>query len=578
MELFLLLVLGVLGSFAVEVKRPRGVSLSNRAFYDESKPFTCLDGSRTIPFDRVNDDYCDCADGTDEPGTAACSNGRFHCTNAGFKPQYIPASRVNDGVCDCCDTTDEYNSGELCQNTCREMGKKEREELLLQAEVATEGFRLKQQFIEEAKKSREESQTKLQDMIQQRQTLQGQVETLRAEKEEAEKPERDAKDTHKKAWEEQKQVEKEALEKRQALEAFSELDQDSDGMLTAQELLSHQELDSDGDGSLTLEEAQSILGGSYSSDSSSFESNVWPEIHEKYKSEKKMSTEEIQSIRNEENLETLPLVPGKKMKFRRVWREQTMRRKLHRDLKLKDWSIKQTLPPKPHDETELPPYDEFTQILIDAADKARSQFEEAEKSMKELEDTIRSLEKEVSLDFGPDGEFSYLYGQCYDLTTSEYVYRLCPFNRVTQKPKSGGSETNLGTWGSWAGPEDNKFTAMKYEQGTSCWQGPNRSTLVSPYKWVIQTILPHTCVIHSWFGPWMIYFAFVTLQNCCETIAQLCLRVGAVYFFSQVKLLCGKETLVTSTSEPSRCEYLMEFYTPAACHPPQALSGDHDEL
>uniref|UniRef100_A0A8C5QCZ0 Glucosidase 2 subunit beta n=1 Tax=Leptobrachium leishanense TaxID=445787 RepID=A0A8C5QCZ0_9ANUR len=466
MELFLLLVLGVLGSFAVEVKRPRGVSLSNRAFYDESKPFTCLDGSRTIPFDRVNDDYCDCADGTDEPGTAACSNGRFHCTNAGFKPQYIPASRVNDGVCDCCDTTDEYNSGELCQNTCREMGKKEREELLLQAEVATEGFRLKQQFIEEAKKSREESQTKLQDMIQQRQTLQGQVETLRAEKEEAEKPERDAKDTHKKAWEEQKQVEKEALEKRQALEAFSELDQDSDGMLTAQELLSHQELDSDGDGSLTLEEAQSILGGSYSSDSSSFESNVWPEIHEKYKSE--------------------------------------------------------TLPPKPHDETELPPYDEFTQILIDAADKARSQFEEAEKSMKELEDTIRSLEKEVSLDFGPDGEFSYLYGQCYDLTTSEYVYRLCPFNRVTQKPKSGGSETNLGTWGSWAGPEDNKFTAMKYEQGTSCWQGPNRSTLV--------------------------------------------------------KLLCGKETLVTSTSEPSRCEYLMEFYTPAACHPPQALSGDHDEL
>uniref|UniRef100_A0A8C5QB42 Glucosidase 2 subunit beta n=1 Tax=Leptobrachium leishanense TaxID=445787 RepID=A0A8C5QB42_9ANUR len=513
MELFLLLVLGVLGSFAVEVKRPRGVSLSNRAFYDESKPFTCLDGSRTIPFDRVNDDYCDCADGTDEPGTAACSNGRFHCTNAGFKPQYIPASRVNDGVCDCCDTTDEYNSGELCQNTCREMGKKEREELLLQAEVATEGFRLKQQFIEEAKKSREESQTKLQDMIQQRQTLQGQVETLRAEKEEAEKPERDAKDTHKKAWEEQKQVEKEALEKRQALEAFSELDQDSDGMLTAQELLSHQELDSDGDGSLTLEEAQSILGGSYSSDSSSFESNVWPEIHEKYKSEAAPPPpSQVQEVPD-----THPDIHPEE--------DDEDVEEGDEDDEEEDEHLEQdhrTLPPKPHDETELPPYDEFTQILIDAADKARSQFEEAEKSMKELEDTIRSLEKEVSLDFGPDGEFSYLYGQCYDLTTSEYVYRLCPFNRVTQKPKSGGSETNLGTWGSWAGPEDNKFTAMKYEQGTSCWQGPNRSTLV--------------------------------------------------------KLLCGKETLVTSTSEPSRCEYLMEFYTPAACHPPQALSGDHDEL
>ena len=37
-------------------------------FYDPSKDFTCLDGSRTIPFSSVNDDYCDCADGSDEPG------------------------------------------------------------------------------------------------------------------------------------------------------------------------------------------------------------------------------------------------------------------------------------------------------------------------------------------------------------------------------------------------------------------------------------------------------------------------------------------------------------------------------
>ncbi|MEE6524913.1 hypothetical protein FKM82_024646 [Ascaphus truei] len=64
----LLVLLASLGCFAVEVKRPRGVSLTNRHFYDETRPFTCLDGSKTIPFDRVNDDYCDCADGTDEPG------------------------------------------------------------------------------------------------------------------------------------------------------------------------------------------------------------------------------------------------------------------------------------------------------------------------------------------------------------------------------------------------------------------------------------------------------------------------------------------------------------------------------
>ena len=38
-------------------------------FYDPAKDFTCLDGSLTVPFSNVNDDYCDCADGTDEPGT-----------------------------------------------------------------------------------------------------------------------------------------------------------------------------------------------------------------------------------------------------------------------------------------------------------------------------------------------------------------------------------------------------------------------------------------------------------------------------------------------------------------------------
>jgi len=31
--------------------------------------FTCLNGERTIDFAAVNDDYCDCSDGSDEPGT-----------------------------------------------------------------------------------------------------------------------------------------------------------------------------------------------------------------------------------------------------------------------------------------------------------------------------------------------------------------------------------------------------------------------------------------------------------------------------------------------------------------------------
>lgn len=42
--------------------------------------FMCRKSRRKIPFDRVNDDYCDCPeDGSDEPSTNACPIGVFYC-------------------------------------------------------------------------------------------------------------------------------------------------------------------------------------------------------------------------------------------------------------------------------------------------------------------------------------------------------------------------------------------------------------------------------------------------------------------------------------------------------------------
>ncbi|XP_076825555.1 uncharacterized protein LOC143471091 isoform X2 [Clavelina lepadiformis] len=85
----------------------RGVMKAHRKFYVPSKNglFTCLNGNQTIPWNAVNNNYCDCADGTDEPGTSACKNGRFYCEP---EHQYMPSSRVNDGICDCCDGSDEW--------------------------------------------------------------------------------------------------------------------------------------------------------------------------------------------------------------------------------------------------------------------------------------------------------------------------------------------------------------------------------------------------------------------------------------------------------------------------------------
>lgn len=522
---YLVLLLAV-GISAVEVHRPRGVPLTKRPFYEEGKPFTCLDGSRTIPFNRVNDDYCDCQDGSDEPGTAACPNGHFHCTNAGFRPAFIPSSRVNDGICDCCDTTDEYNSGAACQNTCREMGRKERESLQKLAEIAQEGFLLKQQLIQEAKRGLEEKKVKLSEVQVSRKDIEAKVELLRTEKETAERPEKEAKERHLKAWEEQKAEIRKEKDKVKMAEVFAELDDDTDGSVSVAELLTHSELDPDTDSTFTEAEAQGLLGGVESVDSSAFET-VWNGIKDKYVSETKADTPTDPP--QEENKEPATDNESEPYPDEDIPEEDDDEDNEDEDDEDMD---EYKSPPTTHaqekkpDEDEdgtMPPYDEETQQLIDVAQKARDAFDEAERALREVDDQIRNIEKEISFDFGPNAEFGYLYSQCYELTTSEYIYKLCPFNRVSQKPKFGGSETNLGTWGKWAGPDDDVHSVMKYEHGTGCWQGPNRSTTV--------------------------------------------------------KLTCGKETVVTSTSEPSRCEYLMEFTTPAICKEPKNLDVDeHDEL
>nr|XP_014342786.1 PREDICTED: glucosidase 2 subunit beta [Latimeria chalumnae] len=421
--LLLSLLLSFLSCSAVEVKRPRGVSLSNLHFYDESKPFTCLDGSRTISADRVNDDYCDCRDGSDEP--------------------------------DCCDTTDEYNSGAVCKNTCKEMGLRERETLQQLAEITKEGFRLKQQLIEEGKKGREEKQKQLVELQENKKSIEGRVETLRAAKEAAEEPEKEAKDAHQKAWEGK--------------------------YVSVAELQSHAELDTDGDGALSESEAQALLGGAAQADATVFQDLVWSAIKDKYKSEALPDAPSPEEIPIEEGTDSHPEIrEGQPPREEEEDEEEDGEDEDDDDTEEDHKGSQATLTEKKAEDEEekMPPYDEATQTLIDAAQKARDEFDDAEKSLREMEDSIRRLEKEISFDFGPEGEFAYLYNQCYELTTNEYIYRLCPFSRVSQKPKQGGSETNLGSWGSWAGPEENKFSVMKYEHGTGCWQGPSRSTMI----------------------------------------------------------------------------------------------------
>jgi hypothetical protein len=74
--------------------------------FNKPKLIDCGDGKKQ---GLLNDNYCDCPDGRDEPQTAACSHvtvqkGTFPCADgSGF----VFASRIGDGIRDCADGSDE---------------------------------------------------------------------------------------------------------------------------------------------------------------------------------------------------------------------------------------------------------------------------------------------------------------------------------------------------------------------------------------------------------------------------------------------------------------------------------------
>mmetsp|Transcript_96006 Transcript_96006/g.200545 ORF Transcript_96006/g.200545 Transcript_96006/m.200545 type:complete len:462 (+) Transcript_96006:243-1628(+) len=145
----------------------------------DSVPKECKNSvGKVIPLtpEVVNDDFCDCADGSDEPATGACAGQEttmFHCENIGSTPQLIYTSRVGDGICDCCDGSDEavQRSGKLkstlkCVNRCKEEGRIEAELREKKLQALRQGLEKKSQIMKDAVKAKGEWAQKIKTLEQ----------------------------------------------------------------------------------------------------------------------------------------------------------------------------------------------------------------------------------------------------------------------------------------------------------------------------------------------------------------------------------------------------------------------------
>jgi hypothetical protein len=157
---------------------------------------------------------------------------------------------------------------------------------------------------------------------------------------------------------------------------------------------------------------------------------------------------------------------------------------------------------------------EALSALVDTVSEAEqkridcvSALSQAQNKLKTLEDKIGGRDEPK---YGSNGELYGIRDSCHSVESGKYEYEVCIFKKASQRDKgekSGG--TNLGQWVGMSRDEETGQRVMKWDKGTKCWNGPERS--------------------------------------------------------ATVYLSCGAETKLLTADEPSTCEYVFTMESHIAC-------------
>ncbi|KAI0417826.1 glucosidase II beta subunit-like protein-domain-containing protein [Xylaria grammica] len=490
---------------------PRGVGPEFAKFYEIKDTFSCIaHPSIVIGASRVNDNTCDCPDGSDEPGTAACAlldslspvqplpaslSGTtnttnalpgFWCANKGHIGTYVPFTFVNDGVCDydlCCDGTEEYGKvgGAKCENRCAEIGKEWRRIEKERNDNFERANKKRRTMVKEAKELRRQVEARVSKLEGEIKDLEQKEVDLKAKFEEVERSERgkvvrsegtgklgvlaglakarvnELRETLADVVDERRQLQDKVVELEGILSAFKEEynpnfnDEGVKKAVRAWEDYAAKKTEEAEE--LSETDLQEIL----KEDSESSGIN-WDEFQD----EEVTDTDILYSFE--------AYLPGPLRSF------------LHGKINvLRVWLIENGMLADTVSK-------EGESQLVKAA---REAHEAATRDVQSKRNTLDQEKRDLEKDYGTDDIFRNLNGKCISVESGEYEYELCWMGQTTQKSKKGGSRTNMGNFNKISVGESDeeerhdgkglgrgKRIVLEYANGQHCWNGPSRSTNV----------------------------------------------------------------------------------------------------
>ncbi|KAJ8456395.1 hypothetical protein ONZ45_g18736 [Pleurotus djamor] len=460
--------------------------------------WTCLDGSKQIPWSAVNDDYCDCKDGSDEPGTGACPNSTFHCRNVGHISANIPSWQVHDGLCEtaCCDGSDELPG--VCPDRCKEIGEEYRKKRDEENKLRKTGSKIRSTYIAFAHKEKKRLEDLIQNNLQEIAAREKEVERLRDIAERTES------------------ISAAALEHKKESPLYLSLVKHSNALKSLQrEHKKHLEREKAlGD---ILDSLRTGYNPNYQ-DMAVLEAVRGWEFHAGLPHINDVGKED--EAEHDGEVKDAPEAPVAETLEEGMWSAEELERDLDALINTDYVSLllehdEHVQNPEPDSvlfdlasyipESLYPSYEELKETITSwmeklgviktasdpAADSARARqaLTDAENKLNDIKRVSERAEDDIKdifdvEGFGAEGEWKKLDGTCIEKDTGEYTYEVCLFGEAKQKPNRGGSTFSLGKFESWNPDPDVKvgspefYSKQVYKHGTRCWNGPERSVFV----------------------------------------------------------------------------------------------------